>query len=83
MIPWIVQAQYIDGYRVIVTFKDGSTGEVDFEGELGGPIFEPLRDPAYFRKFHIEGHTLAWDNGADFAPEFIYDKLNSTTATAH
>lgn len=79
MIPWIVDAQYLDGYRVLVNFKDGTTGELDFEGELDGPIFEPLKDPAYFRQFHIEGHTLAWENGADFAPEYLYEKLLSAT----
>lgn len=81
MIPWITEAEYIDGYRVLVTFKNGTTGEVDFEGDLDGPIFEPLKDPAYFRQFHLEGHTLAWDNGADFAPEFVYDKLVAASAT--
>lgn len=80
MIPWITEAEYIDGYRVLVTFKNGTTGEVDFEGDLDGPIFEPLKDPAYFRQFHLEGHTLAWDNGADFAPEFVYDKLIAASA---
>lgn len=79
MIPWVVNAEYIAGYRILITFKDGTTGEVDFEGELDGPIFEPLKDQAYFRRFYIEGHTLAWDNGADFAPEFVYDKLISAT----
>jgi len=80
MIPWIGEAEYIDGYRVLVTFKNGTTSEVDFEGDLDGPIFEPLKDPAYFRQFHLEGHTLAWDNGADFAPEFVYDKLLAASA---
>ena len=80
MIPWVVDAEYLDGYRVFVTFKDGTSGAVDFEGDLDGPIFEPLKDLAYFRQFHIEGHTLAWDNGADFAPEFIHDKLVAATA---
>jgi hypothetical protein len=81
MIPWITEAEYIEGYRVLVTFKNGTTGEVDFKGDLDGPIFEPLKDPAYFRQFHIEGHTLAWENGADFAPEFVYDKLIASSAT--
>jgi len=80
MIPWITDAHYTDGHRVHVTFNDGAAGEIDLADDLDGPMFEPLKDRAYFRQFHIEGHTLAWDNGADFAPEFVYDKLIAATA---
>jgi len=75
MIPWVMDAHYIDGHRVHVTFNDGTAGEIDLTDDLDGPIFEPLRETAFFRAFHIEGHTLAWDNGADFAPAFLYEKL--------
>ncbi len=68
-------ARYIDGHRVHVEFNDGSSGEIDLSDDLDGPIFEPLRDTVYFSTFHLEGHTLAWDNGADFAPEFLHEKL--------
>jgi hypothetical protein len=41
------------------------------------PRSEPLRDEAFFAKvvFHPELHTLVWPNGADFAPEFLREKL--------
>lgn len=44
-------------------------------------MFEPLRDPAYFKNFMIdpEGRTLVWPNGADFAPEFLHDAVRVTT----
>lgn len=71
MIPWIVDASYIEEYRIHVTFNDGVTGEIDFAGEFDGEIFEPLKEVAYFQQFRIEGHTLAWENGADFAPEYL------------
>ncbi len=46
------------------------------ESELWGQVFEPLRDPARFREFRIdEGHqTIEWPNGADLAPEFLYER---------
>ena len=53
-------------------FSDGSDGQVDLKNDLEGPIFEPLRDPEYFKQFTLEGHTLAWPNGADFAPEHLH-----------
>ena len=46
---------------------------VDFTAWLHGPVFEPQRDIAYFRRFFIEGGTVAWPNGADIAPETLYE----------
>lgn len=77
MIPRIVDAKYIRGYNLYLRFSDGSSGEVDLERELEGEIFEPPRDICYFKDFTVnqELHTVVWPNGADFAPEFLYDKL--------
>jgi hypothetical protein len=46
---------------------------VDFEPWLAGPVFEPLKQPTYFKKFFIDGGTVAWPNGADIAPETLYE----------
>ena len=75
--PRLVDARYVRDLVLWLRFNDGSEGEVDLAGELGGPIFEPLRDPGYFSSFWLnpELHTVVWPNGADLAPEFLYDKL--------
>ncbi|MBI2156290.1 MAG: DUF2442 domain-containing protein, partial [Candidatus Rokubacteria bacterium] len=44
----------------------------DFQPWLQGPIFEPLREVAYFREFFVAGSTVCWPNGADIAPETLY-----------
>jgi hypothetical protein len=71
----IEEAKYLDGYRVWLKFNSGIDGQVDLKNELDGPIFEALQDPEYFKQFTIEGHTLTWPNGADFAPEYLHDLL--------
>ena len=77
MLPRIIEARYIAGFKVWIRFSDGVEGDVDLSHELTGPIFEPLRNPEEFRRFslHPELHTLVWPNGADLAPEFLRDKL--------
>lgn len=75
----VTSARYVEGHRVWVEFNDGSAGEIDLSGSLSGPIFEPLQDPQYFRGFCLEGHTLAWPNGADFAPEYLHNLVKSQT----
>ena len=74
--PRLLEARYIRDYVIWLGWSDGSQGEVDLEGELHGPVFEPLRDHAYFRSFILspEMHTLVWPNGADLAPEFLHER---------
>ncbi len=75
----VVAAAYVDGYRIHLTFSDGLRSTLDFEHLLWGEIFEPLKDLSSFQKFTLNPWTIEWENGADFAPEFLYDlsKQNS------
>jgi hypothetical protein len=80
MIPRIVEARHVDGYTIWLRFNDGVQGEVDLKDELWGPVFEPLKDLNRFRRFsvHPELHTIVWDNGADFSPEFLHSTIRAT-----
>lgn len=75
----LIDAKHVEDHRVHVWFNDGTDGEVDLSGSLDGPVFAPLRDVEYFRSFEIVGHTLAWPNGADFAPEYLHAMANAPT----
>ncbi len=77
MIPRVIEATYIKDFTIKIRFTDGVEGEVNLRDELIGEIFQPLKDISYFKNFTVdpELHTLVWPNGADFAPEFLYDKI--------
>ena len=75
MFMHVTQARYCGDYKVWVAFNDGAEGEIDLSPELYGELFEPLKDKEFFRSFTLEGHTLIWSNGADFAPEFLREQL--------
>ena len=62
-------------YTVGVTFDDGVVRRIDLEPELDGEVFIPLRDPAVFAQVTVdeEAGTVVWPNGADLAPEFLYE----------
>ena len=68
----VVKARYVRDYTIWLRFEDDVEGEVDFTEDLWGPVFEPLRDIEYFRKFKVKGSSIEWPNGADFAPEFLH-----------
>ena len=43
-------------------------------------MFQPLKDPEYFANFTLDD-TLTWPNGADFAPEFLHDRVTEARQT--
>jgi hypothetical protein len=66
----------LDRFRVRLGFTDGSSGEVDLEPYLRGPIFEPLvDDPNLFAAVRVdpECETIVWPNGADMDPDVLYE----------
>ncbi len=72
----VTKVEYRGGYVYHIVFDDGVEGEIDFSVYLcRGPIFEPLKDKTFFSKATVEGGAIAWPNGADIAPETLYEKL--------
>ena len=57
-----------------VWFDDDTVKDVELGDELWGEVFEPLRDPRFFRQAFLnpETRTVEWPNGADLAPEFLH-----------
>lgn len=68
------QAEYLDGYRILVSFNDGVRRIVDFTNLINRfPVFKALGDINVFKKFRVTD-TLEWDNGKiDIAPEYLYE----------
>ena len=73
----VAEAEYISDYQVWLRFNDGQEGTVDLEQELWGEVFEPLRNKGLFKKVFVDKDlkTIAWETGADFAPEFLHEIL--------
>lgn len=71
---WLTDAKYLGGYRISLSFSDGTSGEVDLSDRLHGEVFEPLKDQSLFSqvKFDPDMDTIVWPNGADLAPEYLH-----------
>lgn len=73
-LPRVTAVHVVAPYSLELTFNDGTHCLINLESELYGAVFEPLRDPAYFAQAYIDGPTIAWPNGADFSPEWLYEQ---------
>jgi hypothetical protein len=77
-LPLVTRAEYRGEYKIHLRFHDGVEKTVDFAQWLEGPIFEPLKDTGYFQRFFLDGGTVSWPNGADIAPETLYEQAKSS-----
>jgi len=69
----VVDVEYIKDFTMRLEFSNGEIKTVDFLPLLKGSIFEPLKDKGNFIQFGLTDWTLEWYNGADFAPEYLYE----------
>ncbi len=72
---WIVKAEYVDKYKINLSFNDGLEKVVDLQDCIfkgNRKIFSPLKDINFFKDFTQNSWTIEWKNGLDFAPEYLY-----------
>ena len=80
---WVTKAKHDQDYKIDISFNDGKSGTIDlykFIFQDKRPIFEALKDKDCFQNFSVDMDTIVWPNGADLAPEFLYELLETSTA---
>jgi len=71
-------------YRLFVRFEDGTEGEDDVGPRMRGPMFEPLRDPAFFARVTLSEYGAPlWPNGLDLAPDALYERIRLAASPTH
>jgi len=68
----VKQVKHLGAYVMLCTFSTGVVKEVDLSPLLDYPAFKELKDESQFKQFGLDG-TIFWANGADIAPEWLYD----------
>jgi hypothetical protein len=83
-LPAVVGVAVLGDHRLRLLFDDGTVGDVDFSTHEWTGVFDPLYDPAYFAQVRVdsEAATIVWPNGADMAPEGLYEEARRHPLTA-
>lgn len=68
----IKDVEYVKDYTLLCVFSDGVRKTVDLTPLLEYPAFAELKDPKLFIQFGLD-NTIFWKNGADIAPEYLYE----------
>ena len=82
---WVIKAELQENYVIYIEFNDGLKGVIDFKNKLmtdHREIIRELIDKDKFKAIKIERHTLCWENGVDFAPEYLYDQVKTEMKVA-
>jgi len=77
MILNITKADYINDFKIKLSFNDGLEKVVDLENYIQSkkhPFFQSLKEVDEFKKFRVH-KTLIWESGADIAPEYLHDRI--------
>jgi hypothetical protein len=75
----IIVAKALENYRLYIEFDDGLSGTIDLSKDLWGPMFEPLKDPAFFNRVTLDHNGApCWPNEVDLAPDALYNELKAT-----
>lgn len=70
----VLEAEYVKDYLIKIRFSNESVKVVNLESYAKRRgIFSRLEDKEFFKKFFIDLNTLCWPNGADIAPERLYE----------
>ena len=72
MLLTVKDVEYMGDYTLLCTFSDGVRKRVDLTPLLENPAFQELKDKSLFIQFGLQ-NTIFWINGADIAPEYLYE----------
>ncbi|AKH65387.1 MULTISPECIES: DUF2442 domain-containing protein [Photorhabdus] len=74
----VINVQTKPEYILVLTFDDGTQGEISIADRLFSSMFEPLKDPQFFAQAKVDKFgAVCWPNEADLASDVLYRKVIS------
>lgn len=72
MNPRVTAVTPLEGHALLLQFSDGDQRRLDVRPYLAYPVFERLREPAFFALAQADHGTVSWPAGIDLDPDSVY-----------
>jgi len=84
-IPKIIAAKAINNHTLIIQFSNREIKQYDITPLLAKTPFQPLKNPAFLKSFHIEigGHALVWNEDIDLSEYELWRNGTPCPETSH
>ena len=69
---YVTKFEHLEGFRINVTFDDGTAGVADLRDLVKRRPFTAIAPPSEFAKTRLEGGTVCWAADVDIAPTLLY-----------
>jgi hypothetical protein len=70
----VTSVSVLDDYRLLLEFDHRERRVFDVKPLFGLGRFRDLASLAEFRSAHVSIDTVAWSNGLDLDPEYLYER---------
>lgn len=72
MNPRPIDVKPLDDYELLVTFQNGETKVFDAKPLLSLPLYQPLKNKAFFNLAKADGMCIFWNEDVDLCPDMVY-----------
>ena len=77
MNPRVTSVSALPGLVLRLEFQNGRHAFFDVAPYVEFPVFQCLKDPAYFSRAKVDHGTVEWPGGIDFDPDTLYIESRS------
>lgn len=79
MYPSVSKVVPNEDFTLAIVFDNGEQGVLDMKPHLGFGVFQKIGKYEKFKRVRVSFDTIAWDEGVDLDPEFVYAKSDIIT----
>lgn len=72
MNPRPVDVKVLDNYELLIRFQNGEKKIFDVKPLLSMPLYQPLKNIAFFKTAKADGMCIYWDDCIDLCPDMVY-----------
>ena len=73
MHPRPMSVKPLEGYRLLVTFRDSQQKIFDMTPLLELPCYQKLKNKGFFLLAKVDNMTVYWDDDIDVCPDALYE----------